>query len=183
MPTAGSPSVDTALEDGIARDQGLSGQDLPVPKGAVGLPVADSSGEGEWEPEEEDGHDEPPLKGKAPLLIDVLSQSVGIADMAKLFVPLLPRNTKLPAKNSQVFTTCVDDQEAIRISVYQGEERHVVDKVMLGEFSLTGIEKASRGVPQILVTFNIDQSGLFTVSAKDLKTNVEKEIKVEGVEL
>jgi molecular chaperone DnaK len=124
-----------------------------------------------------------PAKARAPLLIDVVSQSVGIADMAGIFVPLIPRNTKLPAKMSQVFTTAMDNQEAIRISVFQGEERLVKDKVKLGEFSLPGIERAPRGVPQILVSFNIDQSGLFTVSAKDLKTNAAKEILLEGVKL
>ncbi|HUT52543.1 MAG TPA: Hsp70 family protein [bacterium] len=125
----------------------------------------------------------PALKGKAPLLIDVVSQSVGISDMAGLFVPIIPRNTKLPAKLSQVFTTAMDNQEAIRISIYQGEGQYVKNIVLLGEFSLRGIETAARGLPQIIVTFNIDQSGLFTVSAKDLKTNVQKEITVEGAKL
>jgi molecular chaperone DnaK (HSP70) len=123
----------------------------------------------------------PAPKPRAPLLIDVLSQSVGIADMAGLFVPLIPHNAKLPAKMSQVFTTAINNQEAIRIAVYQGEERSVKDKTSLGEFVLSGIEKAVRGVPQILVTFTIDQSGLFFVSAKDLKTNAEKEIQVAGL--
>ncbi len=127
--------------------------------------------------------DAPTSSADAPLLIDVLSQSVGIADMAALFVPLIKNNTKLPAKVSQVVTTCMDHQDAIRISVYQGEERHVANQVRLGEFVLDGIEKAARGVAQIKVTFVIDQSGLFTVRANDLKTNVEKEIRVEGAEI
>ncbi len=117
---------------------------------------------------------------KAPLLIDVLSQSVGISDVAGLFVPLIEHNTKLPTKVSKMVTTCVDRQAAIRISVYQGEERYVKDKVTLGEFVLKGIELASRGIPQIEVIFNIDQSGIFTVTACDLKTNAVKEIRVEG---
>jgi molecular chaperone DnaK (HSP70) len=122
-----------------------------------------------------------PRIAKAPLLIDVLSQSVGISDMAGLFVPLIERNSKLPAKVSQVVTTCIDQQEAIRISVYQGEERYAKDQAMLGEFVLQGIETASRGVPQVKVTFKIDPSGMFAVSAKDLKTNAEKEILIEDV--
>lgn len=139
------------------------------------VPMGEAEGEGV-------GFEEPaPVQVKAPLLIDVVSQSVGISDLAGLFVPLIRNNTKLPAKVSQVVTTCVDQQEAIRISVFQGEGKYVKDKVMLGEFVLKGIESARRGIPQVKVTFNIDQSGLFTVSAKDLKTNVEKEIQVEGL--
>jgi molecular chaperone DnaK (HSP70) len=126
---------------------------------------------------------EPPLKGRAPLLIDVVSQSVGISDMAGILVPIIPHNTKLPAKLSRVFTTAMDNQEAIRISIFQGEGQYAKNNVLLGEFSLRGIETAPRGAPQILVTFNIDQSGIFTVSAKDLKTNVLKEITVEGAKL
>jgi molecular chaperone DnaK (HSP70) len=122
-----------------------------------------------------------PRTADAPLLIDVLSQSLGISDMAGLFVPLIKNNSKLPAKVSQVVTTCTDRQKAIRISVYQGEKRYAKDQVMLGEFVLQGIETASRGVPEVKVTFKIDQSGLFTVSAKDLKTNVEKQILIEDV--
>lgn len=118
---------------------------------------------------------------EAPLLIDVLSQSVGISDLAGLFVPLIENNSKLPAKVSQVVTTCADRQEAIRISVYQGEGRYIKDKVMLGEFVLQGIEAAPRGAPQIKVTFLIDSSGMFTVTAKDLKTNVEKRIVIEDM--
>ncbi len=147
--------------------------------------------EEKWRPVGKPEEEEAPAEGleterrsaKAPLLIDVVSQSVGIADMAGLFVPLIKHNSKLPAKVSQVVTTCVDQQMAIRISVYQGEEKYVRDKVMLGEFVLQGIEKAPRGTAQILVTFNIDQSGLFTVSARDLKTNAAKEIRVEGLNL
>jgi molecular chaperone DnaK (HSP70) len=208
----------TAMLGERPADVGVSGQDLPVPKGAPAPRRRPAPKAAANEPELEDvavsftpaaPRELPPPSGpdpedpapapapppgaagdparatarqaRAPLLIDVVSQSVGIADMAGLFVPLIPRNSKLPAKMSQVFTTAINNQEAIRISVYQGEERSVKDKVSLGEFSLRGIEKAARGVPQILVTFSIDQSGLFTVSAKDLKTGAEKEIRLEGL--
>ncbi len=122
-----------------------------------------------------------PRIADAPLLIDVLSQSVGISDMVGIFVPLIVKNSKLPIKVSQEVTTCTHQQKAIRISVYQGEERYVRDQVKLGEFVLQDIEKAPRGVPQVKVTFKIDQSGMFTVSAKDLKTNSEKEIMIKDM--
>jgi len=153
-------------------------QEGAVPVGeAVAMP-ADQGTE-----EAAQGQAAPAPTAKAPLLIDVVSQSVGISDVAGLFVPLLKRNTKLPAKIGQVFTTAIDNQQAIRISVFQGEKRLAKDSVLLGEFLLDGIERAKRGVPQIQVTFNIDLSGIFTVSAKDLKTAAEKQIRVEGLKL
>ncbi len=118
----------------------------------------------------------------APLLLDVLSQTVGIAELGGIFIPLIDRNSKLPARVSQVFTTCRDKQESIRIKVYQGDKHRVQGNVHLGEFVLEGIEMGSRGVPQIEVTFDIDQNGIFKVSACDLETKAEKEIRVEGLE-
>jgi molecular chaperone DnaK len=75
----------------------------------------------------------------------------------------------------------MDRQQAIRIVVFQGDDKYFKNNVKLGEFVLGGIEQARRGVPQIEVVFDIDQSGLFMVSARDLKTNVKKEVKIEGV--
>jgi len=169
-----------AMDDSADLPVPIDGADEAVPLGAA---ETDAAPDTPPPPPAAAKPPTPPKRKKAPLLIDVVSQSVGIADMAGLFVPLIQHNSKLPAKVSQVFTTCIDQQEVIKIEVYQGEERLVKDKVMLGEFKLAGIETAVRGVPQILVSFSIDQSGIFTVSAKDLKTDAEKEIQVEGLRL
>ncbi len=116
----------------------------------------------------------------SPVLLDVLSQSVGLAHFGGHYVPLIKRFAKLPARASQVFTTCKDNQERIRITVMQGDGKYVKENTPLGEFVLDGIEEARRGVPQIEVTFDIDQSGLFIISACDKTTGAEKEIRLES---
>jgi len=116
----------------------------------------------------------------APVLLDVLSQSVGIGHFGGHFVPLIRRFAKLPARATQVFTTCTDNQERIRISVLQGESKYQKENTPLGEFVLDGIERGRRGVAVIEVSFDIDQSGLFTVSARDQHTGVAKEVRIEG---
>jgi molecular chaperone DnaK (HSP70) len=113
-----------------------------------------------------------------PVLLDVLSQTVGIAHFGGLFVPIVKRFSKLPARATQIFTTCADNQERIRITVLQGEGDYARDKTSLGEFVLEGIEKTRRGMPEIEVMFDIDQSGLFMVSAKDKHTGAAKEIRL-----
>jgi molecular chaperone DnaK (HSP70) len=198
-PEAVRPRPKAASDVSAAEGVEESGAQFEAGSGAARAAPAADAGPGEWVGEAvampaPDGSEDTtapapaaessqPMKTKAPLLIDVLSQSVGIADIAGLFVPLMERNTKLPARVSQVVTTCVDRQEAIRVTVYQGEERKAENQVSLGEFVLEGIEMAPRGVPQIQVAFSIDQSGLFTVSARDQKTGAEKEIRVEGASL
>ena len=116
----------------------------------------------------------------APVLLDVLSQSVGIGHFGGHFVPLVKRFAKLPARSTQVFTTCTDNQDRIRISVLQGESRYIKGNTSLGEFVLEGIERGRRGVAVIEVSFDIDQSGLFTVSARDNRTGAAKEVRIEN---
>jgi len=117
---------------------------------------------------------------QAPVLLDVLSQSVGLAHFGGHYVPLIKRFAKLPARASQIFTTCKDSQKRIRITVMQGDGKYVRENTPLGEFVLDGIEEARRGVPEIEVTFDIDQSGLFIISARDKKTGAEQEIRLES---
>jgi molecular chaperone DnaK len=112
----------------------------------------------------------------APVLLDVLSHTVGVAHLGGHFVPIIRRFSKLPARASQVFTTCTDNQKRIRITVLQGEAPYVKHNTPLGEFVLEGIELNKRGLPEIAVTFDIDQSGLFMVSAKDRRTGAQQEI-------
>ena len=116
----------------------------------------------------------------APVLLDVLSQTVGIAHFGGHFVPIVRRFSKLPARATQIFTTCTDNQDRIRITVMQGEGLYAKENTPLGEFVLDGIEKARRGRPEIEVRFDIDQSGLFTVSASDKHTGAAKEIKLDN---
>ncbi len=127
--------------------------------------------------EEEEGQEE---MVAAPVLLDVLTHTLGIAHFGGHFVPLINRFAKLPARATKTFTTCVDQQENLRITVLQGEEEYVQNNTSLGEFVLSGIEKAKRGVPEVEVCFDIDQSGLFKVSAKDKRSGAEKEIKIEN---
>jgi molecular chaperone DnaK (HSP70) len=115
---------------------------------------------------------------QAPVLLDVLSQAVGIAHFGGHSVHIIKRFAKLPAKATQIFTTCTDNQERIRIQVMQGESKYAEENTSLGEFVLDGIERAKRGQAEIEVIFDIDQSGLFMVSAKDKITGAAKEISL-----
>jgi molecular chaperone DnaK (HSP70) len=154
----------------------------PSPEDEAALPVATDQAPAEAEavPEEEhEAVEEEEEMVEAPVLLDVLGQTVGIAHFGGHFIPIIKRFSKLPARASQVFTTCMDDQCRIRIVVLQGEGSYIKENTPLGEFILDGIEQARRGVPEVEVAFEIDQSGLFMVSAKDLKTGAEQSITLE----
>lgn len=112
------------------------------------------------------------------LLLDVTPLSLGIETLGSVHTKLIERNTTIPTKKSQIFTTAADFQTAVTIHILQGERPMVADNVSLGMFNLTGIPPAPRGGPQIEVTFDIDANGLLNVSAKDLATNKEQEITI-----
>ncbi|KAJ3028323.1 UNVERIFIED_CONTAM: 70-kilodalton heat shock protein [Siphonaria sp. JEL0065] len=105
------------------------------------------------------------------LLLDVTPLSLGIETLGGVFTPLINRNTTIPTKKSQVFSTAADGQTQVEIKVYQGERQLVKDNKLLGQFNLAGIPPAPRGVPQIEVTFDIDADGIVNVGAKDKATN------------
>jgi molecular chaperone DnaK len=112
------------------------------------------------------------------LLVDVTPLSLGIETMGSVFTKLIERNTRIPSKKSQVFSTASDNQPAVDIHVLQGERQMASDNISLGRFQLTGIVPAPRGIPQIEVTFDIDANGIVNVSAKDLGTGKEQKITI-----
>lgn len=112
------------------------------------------------------------------LLLDVTPLSLGIETLGGVFTRLINRNTTIPTKKSQVFSTAADGQTQVQISVYQGERELVKDNKALGTFNLTGIPPAPRGVPQIEVSFDIDANGIVNVSAKDKATNKDQSITI-----
>ncbi len=112
------------------------------------------------------------------LLLDVTPLSLGIETLGGVFTKLIERNTTIPAKKSQVFSTAADNQTAVDIHVLQGEREMVNGNTTLGRFQLTGIPPAQRGVPQVEVTFDIDANGIVNVSAKDLGTGKEQKITI-----
>ena len=115
---------------------------------------------------------------KGLLLLDVTPLSLGIETMGGVFTKLIDRNTTIPTKKSQVFSTAADSQTSVEVHVLQGEREMAADNKTLGVFQLTGIAPAPRGVPQIEVTFDIDANGIVNVSAKDLGTGAEQKITI-----
>jgi molecular chaperone DnaK len=114
------------------------------------------------------------------LLLDVTPLSLGIETLGGVFTRIIDRNTTIPTKKSQVFSTAEDNQNAVTIRVFQGEREMAADNKVLGQFDLMGIPPSPRGMPQIEVTFDIDANGIVNVSAKDKATGKEQQIRIQA---